>query len=140
MNIKRILVPVDESEYARNALRHALDLARDSDAEIIVLNCHRPVPSSLGEPNFQQVLDAMTANSQAVLDSQTSVLQGQGVPYSERIVAGDTAQVIADVCRGEKCDMIVIGSKGKSDLEGFFLGSVTHKVLQLTHCPVLVVR
>lgn len=140
MNIKRILVPVDDSEHARNALSHAADLAATCGADMVVLNCHRPVPSSLGEPNFQQVLDAMTAVSRTILDKQTAALQGRGVEYKELIVGGDTAQVVADVCRAEKCDMIVIGSKGKSDLEGLFVGSVTHKVLQLTNCPVLVVR
>jgi nucleotide-binding universal stress UspA family protein len=50
------------------------------------------------------------------------------------------AEVIANVAEVEKCELIVMGSKGKSDLEGLILGSVTHKVLNIASSPVLVVK
>ena len=62
------------------------------------------------------------------------------IPYDDKIVGGPTADVICEVAELEKCDCIVMGTRGKSGLESLVLGSVTHKVLHLAPCPVLVVR
>jgi hypothetical protein len=45
-----------------------------------------------------------------------------------------------DTAKGEGADLIVKGSRGLSDLAGLMLGSVTHKVAQLSHIPLLIVR
>jgi nucleotide-binding universal stress UspA family protein len=55
-------------------------------------------------------------------------------------VYGRAARVILELASAEGADVIVLGSRGLSDLAGLVLGSVTHKVLHLAHCPVLVVR
>ena len=51
-----------------------------------------------------------------------------------------TAEGIIETAEDMKCDLIVMGSRGRSDIEGLLLGSVTHKVLTLATVPVLVVR
>jgi nucleotide-binding universal stress UspA family protein len=48
--------------------------------------------------------------------------------------------MICDVARIEKCEMTIVGSRGRSDLKGPLLGSAAHRVLQQATCPVLVVR
>jgi len=55
-------------------------------------------------------------------------------------VAGHAAKEIVDTARTEGSDLIVMGSRGLSDIAGLFVGSVTHQVLRLAHIPVLVVR
>jgi nucleotide-binding universal stress UspA family protein len=55
-------------------------------------------------------------------------------------VAGPIVETILDVVEAEEADMIVIGSRGKTDLEGLLLGSITHQVLHVATVPVLVVR
>ncbi|OPX38427.1 MAG: hypothetical protein B1H13_11325 [Desulfobacteraceae bacterium 4484_190.3] len=64
----------------------------------------------------------------------------KGVPFSDRILEGSPGNMIAEAARIENCDMIIMGSRGRSDFEGLLLGSVTHRVLQAAECPVLVVR
>jgi len=66
------------------------------------------------------------------------MLREEGISVEERAIGGKTAEVIADVARLEKFDLIVMGSKGKTDLERLVLGSVTHKVLHTAECPVMV--
>jgi nucleotide-binding universal stress UspA family protein len=53
---------------------------------------------------------------------------------------GLTPKVIVEAAEKFGADVIVMGSRGRSDLPGLLLGSVTHKVLSMTRVPVLVIR
>lgn len=139
MNITRILLPVDGSRMSDAAADMAVDLAGDSGT-IVLLHVRRPVPTGLGQPNANELLEYLTRGAEEVISHYRDKLTKAAVDFQELIIGGDVAEVVSNVAEVEKCDIIVIGSKGKSDLEGLFLGSVTHKVLQTTNKPVLVVK
>jgi nucleotide-binding universal stress UspA family protein len=139
MNISRILLPVDGSRLSDAAAEACIDLAGES-ASVVLLHVHRTVPTGLGEPNAGDLLAYLVKQAEAVMAHYRARLNNANVDFIELVVGGDVAEVITNVAEVEKCDLIVIGSKGKSDLEGLFLGSVTHKVLQTTGKPVLVVK
>lgn len=63
-----------------------------------------------------------------------------GVPFIEMVLERPAGEAILEVAKTEACDMVVMGSRGRPDLEGLLLGSVTHRVLEASPCPVLVVR
>ena len=140
MKIKKILLPVDDSLYSVRAAEQAAELADQTGASVLVLHCYKPVPKYLGEPNFQHVLDRINQDNEELLAPYVHLFQGVGADFETRTLAGDVAEAVCETARLEKFDMIILGSKGKSDLEGLFLGSVTHKVLHIAPCPVLVVR
>lgn len=140
MNVKTILLPVDGSAHSDKATDYALDMAKTLNASIVLLQCRKPVPSELGEPNLQWVLDHYSKDAQEIIEPYEKQLEAAGALFKVMIVGGRPAEVIEDVAKAEKVDIIVMGSKGKSDFEGFMLGSVTHKVLHTSPCPVLVVK
>lgn len=140
MNVSRILLPVDGSPMSDAAADMAIDLANDSNASIVLLHVRKPVPTGLGQPNADVLLDVLTEGAEAVMEHYRGKLESAKIDYLDLIIGGNVAEVVANVAKVEKCDIIVIGSKGKSDLEGLILGSVTHKVLHTTHLPVLVVK
>jgi nucleotide-binding universal stress UspA family protein len=55
-------------------------------------------------------------------------------------VAGHAPKHIVETAKSQGSDLIIMGSRGLSNLAGLLLGSVTHKVIQLAQKPVLVVR
>ena len=139
MNISRILLPVDGSRLSDAAADMAIDMA-GSGATVVLLTVRRTVPTGLGQPNATELLEYLNQGAEEVMAHYRAKLSNADVDFLELVVGGDVAEVISNVADNEKCDVIVMGSKGKSDLEGLFLGSVTHKVLQTTSKPVLVVK
>ena len=76
-----------------------------------------------------------------VVDGVMDVIAKDNIACREKIVLHtSTAEGIIETAEDMKCDLIVMGSRGRSDIEGLLLGSVTHKVLTLATVPVLVVR
>ena len=78
-----------------------------------------------------------------VADETASGLRDKGInAHAERIHAyhGLVANQIVSIGTENDVDLIVMGSRGLSDIAGVFLGSVAHKVLHLARCPVLIAR
>lgn len=140
MNANRILLPVDGSKFSDAAADMAIGIAGHDNASIVLLHVRKPVPTGLGQPNAEELLDHLTQGAETVMDMYRKKLSEAEVDYTDLIIGGDVAEAITNVAEVEKCDLIVIGSKGKSGLEGLVLGSATHKVLHSTDIPVLVVK
>jgi len=140
MQINKIMVPVDGSEYATRAARYATDMARLMDSEILLIHCHKPFPAILGEPYFQKAINKILKKSSDLLDPYKKIVQDAGVTVTDRILEGPAARAISEVAKIEKIELIVMGCRGRNDLEGLLLGSCTHRVLKTAPCPVLVVR
>jgi len=140
VNITRILLPVDGSRFSDAAADMAMDMAASFNASIVLLHVRKTVPTGLGQPNADELLEYLTKNAEAVMAHYRGKLDNARIDYIDLVIGGRVADVIANVAEVEKCDLVVMGSKGKSNLEGLILGSVTHKVLNIAHCPVLVVK
>ena len=138
MAYNRILLPVDGSEHSMHAVAHAVSLVREG-GEIVVATV-LPHPNVIGamrarKPKSRQ--DRRQPHHPAVMD----VIAKDNIACREKIVLHtSTAEGIIETAEDMKCDLIVMGSRGRSDIEGLLLGSVTHKVLTLATVPVLVVR
>ena len=140
MELKKMLVVVDGSEHSMRAAEYAVELATLIKVEILLVYCHKPFPVVLGEPYFQNAINKILKKSNERLDPFRKLLQDSKVDFSDRILEGPAAQAICEVAAIEKVDLIVMGSRGRNDLEGLLLGSCTHRVLKTAPCPVLVVR
>lgn len=140
MKINRILIPVDGSDHSFNAARYGIDMAILSSAEILLLHCHRRFPVVLAEPHFQNAINAIMEESEQMLAPFVRMLEASGVTFETRILEGSAGKMIPEVARASKMDLIVMGSRGCSDLEGLIMGSVAHKVLYSSSCPVLIVK
>lgn len=136
--LERILLAVDMSDHARKAVPAAAELAKAGGGTVQVLHVrelHYPVPPTIvGDrpEDAQQLVDGVVAELQ-----QAGVIADGVVRTS---TGGSPASAILEQAREVDAGMVVLGSRGLSDLGGLLLGSVAHKVIQLSGCPVLVVR
>ena len=137
MAYNRILLPVDGSEHSMHAVAHAVSLVREG-GEIVVATVLPPIPNVIGGDARKEAEEAVKTDASLITQD---VIAKDNIACREKIVLHtSTAEGIIETAEDMKCDLIVMGSRGRSDIEGLLLGSVTHKVLTLATVPVLVVR
>lgn len=135
---KRILVAIDASEYSKQILPAAKELAAKFQSDVFVLHVAEHSRGRAAAYETETPADATRLVADAV-----KVLREAGVNASGEIhdvAVGHAAKDIVETAASAGSDVIVMGSRGLSDMQGILLGSVTHKVMQLTHVAVLVVR
>lgn len=137
--IKRILTAVDESPSSQRVVERALEMAQTFQAKIILLHVRQKVPDILGEPYYQKVLNDFMRKAELATAPLKRLLEEGSVEHEVLILEGDPAQAIIVAEQDEKCDLIVMGTRGLSDFKGMALGSVSHKVLNAAKGMVLIV-
>jgi nucleotide-binding universal stress UspA family protein len=134
---KVIIWATDGSSQAERALPFAKNLAQANGARLIVVHAREIMAGRSAGPVH---LDEDQV--QAALGKQVADLKQQGLATTLQmgeVMAGGAAEVIADIADKEGADLIVTGTRGHGTLTGLLVGSVTHRLIQIAHCPVLVV-
>ena len=131
--IRRILVPVDWSEPSKCAVKLAASLAQEHDAQLVVLYVvplsvmmYGPPPESWLEHIREELCRIKPA------DSKTRV--------QHLVFEGDPATAILRAAKGNHCDLIVMGTHGRTGLNRLLRGSVTEEVVRKAPCLVLTVK
>ncbi|MCK5097370.1 MAG: universal stress protein, partial [Desulfobacteraceae bacterium] len=119
---------------------YAIELAKLTGAEIVLLHCHDRFPIVFAEPNFQRAVNEITKASEELVEPFITKLEQAGMNYEARILEGNPGNKIPEVVTIEKIDLIVMGSRGVTDFAGLFLGSVAHQVLNKSDCPVFITK
>ncbi|MCG3116968.1 MAG: universal stress protein [Candidatus Manganitrophus sp. SA1] len=136
--IRKILVPTDFSPHSEQAADYAAMLADGFQAEIVLLHVVEPFPYSVtdtmtvinhGEA-LKTIASSLLENARAKLEQNGATVEAhltRGVPYEEILAwAGK-----------KKIDLIVMGTRGRTGVGHFLLGSVADRVVHLAPCPVL---
>jgi nucleotide-binding universal stress UspA family protein len=135
--MKRILVGFDGSEGAENALNKAMMLI-DENGELILLAVV-PIPSDRSFVD-QEIYARLKKKAENLINSVISDIGKHEYSIKGVVEEGDVAAKIIDAANNLDCDLIVLGSKGKSELGSYTLGSIANKVVQYAHKPVMLVR
>jgi nucleotide-binding universal stress UspA family protein len=136
---ERVLVALDHSQASERVLAAARDLASLSDGGVRVLHLReREVIPRMGLVADESSEEASAKVKAAVHELLQAGVKAQG--EVRNTVYGHAAREIVDDAREYDAGVIVMGSRGRSDLTGLVLGSTAHKVIHLTDRPVLVVR
>ncbi|MBE0541821.1 MAG: universal stress protein [Verrucomicrobia bacterium] len=144
LRLERILVPLDFSEPATEALRFALPFARETGARLDLLHVIAPLslPADTGYlPNEWNEWEAQQSGSAAARLKQLAAAEIRRPTRANFLVRkGQPAPVIARVAQEQRSDLVVVSTHGHSGLKRFFLGSTAEAVVRQSPCPVLTVR
>ena len=143
---KSIVVGTDGSETATQAVRQAVDLAKEIGAKIELVSAYEPVSDQRLREERTDVPDDLQwmvnprEDVEATLRDAAERVDGAGVEVSTYAREGDPADAILDVAEERGADLIVVGNKGMTGTKRFLLGSVPNKVSHHAPCSVMIIR
>jgi nucleotide-binding universal stress UspA family protein len=139
LNIRCILHPTDFSQPSANAFLVARALARDYGARLILLH--------VAQAPVHGIAGAAPVPPPTPIDWEGLEAQLRGIEVSHpqvriehRLAEGNPATTILDVARETACDVLVMGTHGRTGLGRVLMGSVAEKVVRSAACPVLTVK
>jgi nucleotide-binding universal stress UspA family protein len=144
MTFKKILCPVDFSEDSQQAMQVAAELARGSQATLVLLYVWQPKQwmTDYGMQWPNEVLIEAQATEEGKLATYREDAQRLGVPeVATRLMRGEPWDQIVSAAREDPAvDLIVMGTHGRTGLRRALIGSVAERVVRHAPCTVMVVR
>lgn len=142
-HLKKILAPTDLSKLSRPAVRYALEIGLERNAEVIVYHVlsedsdwfgkdDRLNPASVLLPRERELLHEFVKENFADMVGKVKITEAvePGVPYNKIVTKAEE----------ENADLIIMSTHGRTGIEQIMLGSVTAKVVARADCPVLSIR
>jgi nucleotide-binding universal stress UspA family protein len=146
---RKILLPTDGSPISRKAVKQGIALAKQIGAKVVGFFSPEdyramttfsdfPAPGLISEKVYQ-------AQAKAAAEKQLGFVEksakAAGVAYEGYyLISIAPWQAIIEAAKNKKCDLIIMGSHGRSGLAGIVLGSQATKVLTHSKVPVLITR
>ena len=142
MNYSDILIPIDGSEDAKAACRVAAQLmaAIPGRETLHLLHCIAPIPGLIGGEQREKLKQDHEKDAEALFESIRTELGPVDCDIKTYIRHGETAQAIVDAAKELGCTMIIMGTRGISEIKSIVLGSVSHNVLRHASIPVLLIN
>ena len=140
-----MLHPSDFSSASRGAFAKALNLAHENKAELILLHVRSLAVPMMGDgymspQTYQQFEDASRTSAEKQMQKLVGEAKKRGVRVRGLVAEGVAHEQIVRAARGQKADMIVMGTHGRTGVSKLFLGSVAGRVISMAPVPVLTVR
>lgn len=138
----RILVPVDGSELALDAVHHALTLVREGlSATLLLANVQEPASFyELATQDSDLIAGAAVEAGQDLMASAIALVQAAGVPYGTEVALGEVAATLVDLAAEHGCGLVIMGARGQGAISSALLGSVSQAVVRQSPVPVTIVK
>ena len=143
MIVQHMLVPMDFSATADQALAYAIALAQQLQARLTLLHVLDLTPVTMDEMTAgvtATYLEAQETEAQHLLQASLERVQHAGLQGESLLVEGTPTHTIVEMAGEQGVDLIIMGTHGRTGLAHVFLGSVAEHVVRQAPCPVLVTR
>ncbi len=134
-----ILVPLDGSGDSQKALLQACDLAKNNQANLILVYVVEK-SHSLNLLDRKEYLEILRKFGNKVLIKGKQTAKNKGIDVTTIMKEGNISNEIVKLAKNKKCNLIIVGSKGLGATTRFFLGSISNKLANNSPCSVLIVK
>src|SRR5262245_8325717 len=141
IEIQRILVPTDFSEYSQHALKYAVALAQSFMAKLYVVHIFEDAVVAAPTETFHPEIwaEAETAEKEE-LSLLTQELHTKGIDVEPVFGSGIAHSEIVKTAKELDVDLITLATHGRTGLSHLVFGSTAEKIIRLAPCPVLVLK
>jgi nucleotide-binding universal stress UspA family protein len=136
---KRILFAHDATPAAERALPYLEHLARVEEGTVLVLHVYEPAEQYNTMQGYDNMLGSLESLAREVVEDAVDYLETAGVAAEGLVRAGAPAAVILQTALEQNVALIVLGTRGPSNVKDLLLGDVSTEVLRYARCPVLLV-
>lgn len=142
----KILVPLDGSLGSLKALEYAGNLVKlkpSTQVTLLTVKNYQPeyhINRGISVELPADVEAVIQAIYEDVLNNAKRIMTELGVKVETKVLLGPVAETIAEVASEEGFDLIIMGSRGLNMIKGFFMGSVSTRVLLMAECSVLIIK
>ena len=146
IDIKKILVPTDFSEYSDKALTEALEIAETFNSKVYLLNVIRgesgfSIMETFDEETQNKIHEQLRQKTEAAFKKQIDKFPlSAKVEIITEVIKGVPYKEILEFQKQIEPDVIVIAAQGRSSFEDFFFGSTSEKIVRRASCSVLLVK
>lgn len=133
----KLLIPIDGSKASLNALEKAIEIARNYHFAMKILSV---VNVRAVSDDRAELVDIMIKDVNDRMEELVKNTDLTGIDVETEVVYGEAYTTILDVAERDNVDLIIIGNRGQSRIQRFFLGSVANRVIAEAKCPVLVIH
>ncbi len=133
--MERIVVGVDGSEGAQQALEWAVDEARSRQATVEAVYAWHQL--AVAPTHIAGDVAYFAGKAMEVVDAALASADTAGLDVERKVIAGSPAQALLHESR--KADLLVVGSRGRGGFTGLLLGSVSQQVAHHARCPLVIV-
>jgi len=137
---RNILLAVDGSVHSNLAIDYAGKLAAAFNAALLIVHAYPQTSDLLGYDDFERLVARRKSTGQTVIKNARERLTGSNVSIHEDLLEGPEAEAILSAATAQQVDLVVMGTRGLSTIEGMLFGSVSRKVAHHAHCPVMLIR
>lgn len=140
----KMMVAIDQAEITNKLLDAVVEIARNKQTQVTLVHVSQEYVSNgmtyVPENFLEDILNEMEKAGLEQLQQAESKLKSAGINPETVHLKGDPAHEILNYARDTEQQLIIIGSRGLRGIKEMMLGSVSHKVSQLSHCPVLIMH
>ena len=139
----KILIPLDGSEAALQAVHHCIGLAREGlQLSVVLANVQEPtyLYEMVLAPDPEVLERARAAAGAHALASAERLLKAVSIAFDREVATGDPAHTLIDIAERFGCEAIVMGSRGTGGRRHALLGAVAHEVLHAASLPVTIIK
>jgi nucleotide-binding universal stress UspA family protein len=142
---RRILHPSDFSSASNAAFKKAIEMAKASRAELLIVHVINPIIPVAGEgyispKMYEDLAESTRAWARKQLERLLAKAKKSGVRGKGVLAEGAAHEQIARIAKTKRADLVVMGTHGRSGFAKLFLGSVAGRVVTAAPCPVLTVK
>jgi len=136
-----ILISYDGSANGKKALEYGIDFAMHAGASLTLITVYEKVPDYLPAPQRQEIVAWMMAEARRTAEMGAEQARACNIEkINVEVQEGMPAECILAAAETHDCDCIVVGARGKSEMAGVLLGSVSDRLVRHAKVPVLVVK